>query len=544
MIALHKPLRRSYLFIALAMLLTQGFEGAPSLLAKRNTTSAASSERTQGAGDLDSAFGNGGLITTSFFGSGDGAAAVAIQPDGKIVAAGYASRNSDLNSEDFAVSRYNPDGSLDQTFGSGGKQTTDFFGFSDQSYRVAIQPDGKIVVVGHATDSQGNRVLAIARYQPDGSLDHGFGSGGKIAEDSLITPQVGWALTFDSDGRIVVVGQSPYSPRAGVDVYAFLILRYNPNGTPDQTFGSGGSQHIDFFGNGSVPVGVKVQSDGKIVAAGYATVDSGNTQTVFAVARFNPDGSLDQSFGSGGKQTTDFPGHWALGDSLAIQPDGKIVVGGYAEASRFNSPTSDFALVRYNQDGTPDLAFGSGGKQTTDFFGNCDQSFDLGLQSDGKIVLGGFAQAQNGDSRRDFAIARYNQDGNPDQTFGMGGKQVTDFFGGQDISFGLAIQPGDKIVLAGGVATAGTQSTTVFGLARYIPGSISPDFSVLFNPASITAQRGSKVQATLKIVRTGGFTGAVTVTPGQPVSGIKAKPAAGVTVTGDSGTFKIKVGTG
>jgi uncharacterized delta-60 repeat protein len=537
---------RASVFCALILLAANGLSAARANPAELFVKQATLTESPQAAGDLDTTFGTGGRQTADLFNNQDGAAGVAIQSDGKVVAAGYASHSSDPTTMDFAVTRYNPDGSPDQAFGNGGKQTTDFFGNQDQAYRVAIQADGKIVVVGYATRVNKSITLAIARYNPDGTPDQSFGVGGKQVTDFFGIRDYAWGLTFDSDGKIVVVGSALWHnpDPSGFDFPYFALARYNGDGTLDQSFGSGGKQTTDFFSNGSVGVGVRIQGDGKIVAAGYAAVDSHNTKTDFAIARYNPDGSLDQSFGGGGKQTTGFVGNWALGDAVAIQADGKIVVGGYAETGAYVSPTSDFALARYNQDGTLDQSFGSGGMQRTDFFGNCDQSFDLGIQSDGKIVLGGFAQARDGDSNRDFAVARYNSDGSLDQSFGSGGRQVTDFFGGQDIAFGLALQPDDKIVLAGFVAHGGAPSSWDLGLARYSPGLIPPDFSVAFSAASITATAGSKVHATLTITRKGGFNGTVTVTPPQPAMGIKSKPLDPITVTGDTAVFKIKVGDG
>jgi len=192
------------------------------------------------------------------------------------------------------------------------------------------------------------------------------------------------------------------------------------------------------FGGSDYGFSVALQPDGKIVVAGYAGGD-------FALARYNSDGALDTSFGSGGKVTTDFGGSYHPdGFSVALQPDGKIVVAGYAGG--------DFALARYNSDGALDTSFGSGGKVTTDF-GGSDAGYSVALQPDGKIVVAGYAGL-------DFALARYNSDGALDTSFGTGGKVTTDFSGGRDVGYSVALQPDGKIVVAG---YAGVD----FALARY-----------------------------------------------------------------------------
>src|SRR5262249_1411043 len=249
---------------------------------------------------------------------------------------------------DFALARYNADGSLDPGFGAGGKLTSDFFGNYDQANGVVIQPDGKILAAG---------------------------STGHTASSS----------SFD-----------------------FALARYNPDGSPDAAFGSSGKQTTDFFGNQDAAFGIVIQADGKIVLAGYAHHGDDVSTSDFALARYNPDGTLDQGFGSSGKLATDFFGSDDVAYRIALQPDGKLVVAVLA----FNpgAKSDDFALARYNADGSLDQSFGSGGKQTTDFLGGFDYAAGLGIQQDGKIVLGGVA-GHGSSSTYDFALARYNQDG-------------------------------------------------------------------------------------------------------------------------------------
>jgi uncharacterized delta-60 repeat protein len=372
-------------------------------------------------GALDLTFGSGGVVTTDFGGS-DSAEAVAIQSDGKIVAVGG---TFSFPSGDFALARYNADGSLDASFGPGGKVTTDFGGF-DAASAAVIQPDGRIVAAGRS----GSGDFALARYNADGSLDPTFGSGGKVTTD-FGGFDAAFGVALQADGKIVAAGQG--GPGGG-----FAFARYNTDGSLDPSFGSGGEVTTHFTSGVEVVIAVAIQLDGKIVVTGQ-TFAGGFQQ--FALARYNADGSLDASFGSGGIVATNFGFDSAFGGALAIQSNGKIVAAGRAG--------TDFLLARYNGDGNLDATFGSGGIVTTDFGGAFfDAAFGVALQSNGKIVAaGGTFNGFVGPSA-DFALARYNPDGSLDASFGSGGKLTTDF-GGFDVARSVALQSDGKIVAAG-----------------------------------------------------------------------------------------------
>ncbi|MFL6273632.1 MAG: hypothetical protein ACJ74G_00360 [Blastocatellia bacterium] len=402
------------------------------------------------AGDLDPTFGSGGKVTTDFGNDYDYASAIAIQSDGKPVAAGFSFASGTDNN--FALARYNLNGTLDFSFGTGGKVTTDFFGKSDVANDIAIQPDGKIVAAGGALNDTTGSDFALARYNSDGSLDTGFGSGGKVTTNFFRAGDTATAIAIQPDGKIVVAG-SALNDTTGSD---FALARYNNDGSLDTSFGSGGKVTTDFFGDSDEARTIAIQSDGKLVAAG--TIGKSGTVTDFALARYNLNGTLDVSFGTGGKVTTDFFGkNDGLGD-IAIQPDGKIVAAGLAlnETAGFH-----FALARYNSDGSLDTGFGSGGKVTTIFFGPGDLATTIAIQSDGKIVAAGYVF----NSTSDFALARLNNDGSLDASFGSGGKVTTDFFGSRDGVQAIAIQADGKIVAAGFTSVNNTGSD--FALARY-----------------------------------------------------------------------------
>ncbi len=366
-----------------------------------------------------------GKVTTDF-GGFDDARSVTVQSDGKILLAGS-------SGDDFALARYNSEGSLDTTLSSDGKLTTDFGG-SDFGNSVALQPDGKILLAG---SSNGN--FAVVRYNPNGSLDTSFGFNGRVTTDFGSLEDYGYSVTVQSDGKILLAGSSDGD---------FALARYSSDGSLDTTFSSYGKFTTD-FGGSDYGYSVVLQPDGKILLAGTSSCD-------FALARYNTDGSLDTSFNDDGKLTTDF-GDYDFGYSVTVQPDGKILVTG--------SSNSDFALARYNSDGSLDTTLSSDGKLTTDF-GGYDSGYSVTVQPDGKILVAGLTGFGNGD----FDVARYNSNGALDSTFGSDGKVTTDFGGGWDGCYSLALLSDGRILVAG-------LSGDDFALARYnSDGSLDTTF--------------------------------------------------------------------
>ncbi len=399
-------------------------------------------------GDLDPSFGMGGRVDTPVAYPIDSEPnAMTHQADGKILVVGAA---FGYRTDDFAVTRHNPDGSLDATFGGDGRVITDFAYDEDHAAAVAVQADGKIVLGGYATGYNTYKNFALARYNPDGSLDSTFGIGGKVITDLGSNNDQIAALVIQADGKIVA---------AGTSFSQFTLARYNSNGSLDASFGTGGIVQTIFSGGDSAIYALALQPDGRLVVAGMAHPAS---SLDFALARYTPDGSLDVSFGTGGKVITDFSTHDDTAYALAVQPDGKVLTAGLANAGTANW---DFGLVRYNANGSLDPTFGTGGKVTTDFTGEGDQANSLTLQGDGKILAAGFAHPVN----HDFALARYTADGNLDASFGTGGKVITS--GGPAIAVGMALQTGGQIVAAGLAATYD------LALVRYhADGSLDPAF--------------------------------------------------------------------
>jgi uncharacterized delta-60 repeat protein len=285
-------------------------------------------------GSLDTTFGNGGSVGTDFIGGFAQAFDIEIQPDGKIVAVGVVSKINDGSTQDFALARYNPDGSLDTTFGSGGKVITDIFNFVDTANALKIQSDGKIVVAGSARHSTGGRSFVLIRYNADGSFDSTFGVGGKVfagfgdfdeAKDLSIQP----------DGKIVATGAT--NSGAAIEV---AVARYNSDGDLDTTFGIGGKVTTNFFGNDAAANAMIIRPDGKILATGIVRIGA---RVDLALFQYNPNGGLDTSFGTNGIVNTSFTGRLDIGNAVALQSDGKIIAAGAGVAVG----SEQFILARY-----------------------------------------------------------------------------------------------------------------------------------------------------------------------------------------------------
>jgi uncharacterized delta-60 repeat protein len=341
--------------------------------------------RYENDGSPDPSFGSdGGIVSVDFGGSSYSAAqSLAVQPDGKIVVAGYTTSDTQGTQYEFALARYTPEGTPDLDFPGGGRLMTDFVGGYDKAYSVLIQPDGKIVVAGVTSTAGafGQTEFGVARYTADGDLDPGFGSGGKV-----MTPIAGLsgsaaAVALQTDGKIVVAGPI-YG--AGGENTEFGLVRYSADGTPDPDFGDGGIVSADFGLPYIYPTGLALQDDDKPVVVGWV----GGSPDTFAVARFDATGNPDTGFGSGGLVTTPFGTVGAWAQAVAIQPDGRIVVAGYT-GGVFSD--EDFAVARYTVDGRPDPDFGSEGKLTVDFFADSDRAHCIAIQADGKILVAGSA---------------------------------------------------------------------------------------------------------------------------------------------------------
>ena len=351
------------------------------------------------------------------------------------------------------------EGDLDSAFGAGGIALIGIAKpYPAAATRPVSQPDGKIVLCDDIPDAGGaGEHFAVARFNANGSLDTGFGTDGRVVIDG--GSETCLDVAVQSDGRIIVVGDY-YADPAALPA-GFLVVRLNSDGSPDTSFGDGNGRTSVYFGASSseysAAVGVRVRSDGRIVVAGPTSTTSLDKQ--FAVAQLLADGQLDMSFGSGGKATVTFDDvvGMAVKDhptSLALDREGRIVIGGFSYTTTPVGPAR-FAVARLAPDGSSDATFGDGGRATVAFSTipeESDVASDMVVQRDGRIIIAGRANlAVAGLENADMAIARLQDDGALDPTFGGGRVRVAFDADGvsTDVANAVAVQDDGRIVLAG-----------------------------------------------------------------------------------------------
>lgn len=369
---------------------------------------------------------------------------VAVQGDGKIVVAGSVRREGETA---FALLRYEPDGSLDAGFGAGGIVITLLSEVHGQLLGLTIQDDGRIVTVG-TTSNNYDSFSVIVRYNPDGSLDSSFDGDGL-----LLTPhRQPSAVVVSDDGRILVAGGAPQVSARYLEV---SLARYNPDGSPDVTFGEGGEVRT-LIGEESLAHSMVLQSDGKIVLIGHYY----DTRNKGLVLRYNADGSLDTTFGDNGVVSTDSGGFAGpVFYDAAIQSDGRIVAVGYSYTDeQVNLGDMGLWLVRYNPDGSLDTTFHGTGLVLTTFGGTNEGTYSMArsvaIQEDESIMVGG--SYWNGVDN-DFLIAVYLPDGSLDPNFGIGGIAATQQAPRMDDGQSAALDGDGNILVTG---------TSVSSLAR------------------------------------------------------------------------------
>ena len=394
-------------------------------------------------GMLDPSFGNGGLVTTDFPGpfSDDGVTSLVILSDGRAVAVGGV---GDLDGHNMAAARYLTSGALDVTFSGDGRATVagcSSIGAGGGASAALLQPDGRLVLVG---ECPGGLFLSVARLNENGALDLSFGSNGQV-KTSFPGGVFAAAAMLQPDGRIVAVGNA-------VGCCAIQAARYNPDGSLDPSFGTGGKLTLQLAQDFVVADAV-LQGDGKLVIAG---IFEGGALDDFGIVRLLPNGVLDPSFDGDGVVISDFGSDEAIG-SVIVLGDGRIVLGG----RRLN----DFALVRYLPDGSLDGTFGNGGLATADS-GASETIGQLIALPNGKLLAAGSTfTAQDGPI--DFLLARFHADGVLDTSFGSSGFLKTDFNSGSKDGCGAVAVAGPDLVLAAG-RTFGAADFGDFALARYI----------------------------------------------------------------------------
>ncbi|MDP9224980.1 MAG: hypothetical protein M3P18_14270 [Actinomycetota bacterium] len=385
---------------------SKGFDGAAGVVLQADGKIVAAGEaggkggrfalaRYNSNGRLDKTFSSNGKVKTNFTSWKDRAGTVAIQANGKIVAAGRAGGKGGR----FALVRYHADGTLDTAFGGDGKVSTNFTAGNDEVKGVAVQANGKIVAAGSAFSNCSCSKFALARYNADGSLDTAFGGDGKVTTRFKVSFG-GHAngVAIQADGKIVAAGS------AGDIFGPFAVARYNVDGTLDTTFSKNGKVTTRMGKGEEEGKGVAIQANGKIVVAGYTDGPHQFGDTFgpgrFALARYRVNGTLDPRFSGNGKVKTRFGAQSAAANGVAIQAGGKIVAAGGA-----GGKGGKFAVARYNLNGRLDKTFSGNGKVKTNFTAGEDGAVGVAIQSDQKIVAAGHAVSLGRGGK--FALSRY-----------------------------------------------------------------------------------------------------------------------------------------
>ena len=408
--------------------------------------------------NLDTTFGKSGKVITSFGTYVDIVKDIAIQKDEKIIAVGT-SYNGNHNI--YAVVRYENNGSLDATFGKEGKVTTAIGGGNAVAHSIALQTDGKIIVAGTG------HAFTMVRYDSNGSLDSTFGQNGIVSTVVGGHSDETSAVATTQNGRIFLAGTS-FNGRDE----DFALACYHNDGSLDHSFGTDGIVTTAIDNGNDEAHALAIQSDGKIIVAGDSSIDnSGHYFDTFTLVRYNLDGSLDTDFGSNGIVTTSVGVGSSHAYDITIQNDHKIVVAGYGD----NGHGTDYIVVRYNEDGSLDTSFGTGGKVMTDTGSYTNLAWSVALQRDGKIVVGGESYNSSSDGR--FTVVRYNKNGSLDTCFGKNGIIKTQIGTKNDIAYSVAIQSDQKILAAGG--SSNKNSNYNFALVRYRGGGCTDSSSIL-----------------------------------------------------------------
>lgn len=407
------------------------------------------------AGDIDSTFGSGiaavGAATTPFGADGgqrSEAHAVVQLPDGKLVVGGY-NRATSTSNFDFALVRYTTSGSPDNTFDDDGRVVTAIGPGDDLAYAMVLQPDGKLVLAGTSYNGANNDI-ALVRYNADGSLDTTFSDDGIQTIDFSGSNDNGYSLAIQMDGKLVVAGTSNDGSRNRI-----AVVRCNSDGSLDTGFDGDGRLLASVGSTNTIGRSVIQQFDGKLVVGGAIRP---GTIFQFALFRFNVDGQLDLTFNSTGYVTTalgtnEYSG--SAGRSVIQQSDGKLVLAGH---TWITNQYDDFALARYNADGSLDTTFSGDGLQTTNISGVSDFAYQVIQQKDGKLVAAGSGYLAPANS--DFILVRYNADGALDSSFSGDGKATTAVSNYDDFAYAVVEQQDGKLVVAG-------VANILFGLARF-----------------------------------------------------------------------------
>ncbi len=404
------------------------------------------------AGDPDTTFSGDGLAQMDFSGGFDIANDVLVQPNGRILTVGQAT-GALFESADFGLARFLSNGDPDTGFSGDGKQRTDFLGDGDVAEAVALQSDNKIVVAGSSSDTESVGRMAVARYAAAGSLDTTFSGDGKVRTAFPgYNSAFGNDVAVQADGKIVVVGGAqsgpPHRGEPGVQT-DIAVARYKPGGLLDGTFGGDGRVTSDFAGNSEFGRAVAILDSGKIVVAGMSQTPTFEQRLV--VVQYQSNGTLDPGFSGDGKLVVNLSsGNSENAVGIAVRGDGKIVVG--ASARNAVSPTSDsdIAVVLINANGTLSTSFGGGDGIAFVDYGGVDDPQAMVRDTTGKLLFAGLRPFVDADHQQALLVFRLTGAGGKDLTFGLSGRATfedPDGIGG----FGIAVDASHRPVASGRV---------------------------------------------------------------------------------------------
>ena len=399
-------------------------------------------------GTLDLTFGTNGLVTTASNLDQEVFYSIIEVDNDKILAAGGADYVATLI-------RYNQNGTIDTSFGTNGVLELDFGGTREEIEDMIRQPDGKILIAAETRNTNNDYDFIVARLNEDGSYDTTFGTNGiSVITFGASSDERPNAITLAADGKIIVVGNTD-----GGVIWQTAISRLNADGTLDTSFSNDGKQSLSVTNRSDYLNGVEVTFDGKIIAAGGGVFNSGSNQGRMVIVRYLNNGELDPSFGTNGFVTLNVLDASCIGESIISLPDGKSLIGGYANGVGIQR---SFAIIRLDINGNLDPTFGTNGSVVTVVPSTLAQIFKIKLDENNNIFAVG-ESALSGQAV-DFTIAKYSFDGQIDTNFGTNGIVTTDFYGSHDRAWDFIIKD-NQLTVAG--FTMQTSPNEEFALARY-----------------------------------------------------------------------------
>lgn len=410
----------------------------------------------QHAGDLDLTFNGTGYHRLDFYGNTDVINDIAIQSDKKIVATGVAFTPS--WNIDVKIIRLNENGTLDATFGTGGivnYTPADLSYYEAHAMAVVIQTDGKILVAGGVLNSSAIFEVLLIRLNTDGSFDNTFGTNGVSVTSIVGGNDMAQDVIVDEAGKILIAGTADNTEFN----VAPMLARFNNDGSIDNTFAAGGSMLMPVVAMDNEFTSICLQDDGKILASGHYSTTDWRYRTL--LARYNADGSIDPSFADNGVSIIDVNGIDDEFFGMEINSQGEIIAGGF---SNHSNSSFDMLLMKFDTNGNPVTDFGTNG--IVEFHHSAyNVIYDLKIQPDDKIVVtGSIGEFAPGDN--DWALLRFKDDGSIDNEFGTDGLVLTQFFGEQDEAQSLAIS-GNEHIYVGGKTLNSASGIRDFTVARY-----------------------------------------------------------------------------